>query len=80
MEWIALGVPRLLATIETGEVLSKTEAGRYASERFPKWRAVLEASLQQRHEPRPERIPVLAGMAPDVVSFGRRCIQVGLST
>jgi len=75
VEWIALGVPRLLATIETGQVLSKTEAGRYALDRFPEWRAVLEASLKQRLDPRPERIPVLAGMAPDVVAFGRRCIE-----
>ncbi len=79
MEWIALGVPRLVATIETGEVLSKTGAGRYALERFFQWRTVLDASLQQRHDPRPERVSVLAGMASDTVSLGRRWIEVGLS-
>lgn len=79
VEEIALGVPRLLASIATGDVLSKTEAGRDALERFPESSAVLEASLEQRRHPLPERLPVLAGMAPDVVAFGRRCIAVALS-
>ena len=78
VSWIALGVPRLLASIETGEVLSKTEAGRYALAQFPEWRSVLEASLEQRRAPRPEQIPVLAAMAPQVVAFGRRCLKVAL--
>ena len=79
VSWIALGVPRLLASIATGEVLSKTGAGRYALERFPEWHDVLEASLEQRRDPRPERIPALAALALDVVAFGRHCIEVALS-
>lgn len=77
--WISLGIPRLLASIEAGDVLSKTEAGQVALARFPEWRPVLEASLAQHHEPRDERLPVLAAMAPDAVAFGRRCIEVALA-
>jgi len=79
VEEIALGVPRLLVSLATGDVLSKTEAGRYALERFPESSGVLEASLEQRREPRAEHVPVLAGMAPEVVAFGRRGIEVALS-
>ena len=57
MSWISLGVPRLLVSTATGEVLSRTEAGRYALERFPEWWGVLEANLERsggrrRAEPR----------------------------
>lgn len=77
---IALGVPRLLVSIAAGEVVSKTEAGLYAREQFPEWAGVLDASVVQRADPRADRVPALAAKAPEVVTFGRRCIEVALST
>lgn len=74
----ALGIPRLLVSIETGTVVSKTAAGRVALARFPRYGRLLEASLRQRHDPRSELVPLLAAQAPDVVEFGRQCIEVAL--
>ncbi len=35
LEWVALGVARMLYTFETGDVTSKSGAGRWAAERIP---------------------------------------------
>ena len=49
-----LGAPRLHATLATGDVLSKEQAGEYALDTFPEWRAlILDALAYWRDEPRP---------------------------
>lgn len=79
VEWLTLGVPRLLASIETGRVMSKTAAGEYAVERFPEARDVLDASLEYRRDPRPELIAGLIDLVPAAIAFGRECIEAGLA-
>lgn len=35
--WLVLGAPRLHATLATGAVIAKSDAGRYAARHFPAW-------------------------------------------
>ena len=51
LEWVALGVARMLYTWETGEVLSKSAAGRWAAERAPDFAEMLLAAVHLRAEP-----------------------------
>ena len=46
MEWVALGVARMLRTFETGDVTSKSVAGRWAVERTPDHEAVLRRAVE----------------------------------
>jgi hypothetical protein len=46
--WIALGPPRLHATLATGEVISKTAAGTYAARLFPAHAALVDRCLAAR--------------------------------
>ncbi len=48
VRWIALGPTRLLATIETGEILSKTNAGAFAARRWPKYADLLRRAAASR--------------------------------
>ena len=44
--WGVLGVTRLHATIETGDILSKSAAGTYALETFPsRWSPIIQDAL-----------------------------------
>lgn len=44
--WGALGAPRLLHTIETGAIVTKEHAGRYALHRLgPRWHPIVEEAL-----------------------------------
>ena len=50
--WGVLGAPRLHATLATGEILSKEQAGEYAMDVFPDWRPlILDALAYWRGEP-----------------------------
>jgi hypothetical protein len=60
--WGVLGVSRQHYTVATGQITSKTGAGRYALGRFPtRWHGVIEEALSCRPEPvsapAPERAP-----------------------
>ena len=46
--WLALGAPRLHATLATGRIISKTEAGSYAAARWPLFAALLARCVQAR--------------------------------
>lgn len=48
MMWITLGPPRLVATIEQGRILSKTQAGEYAAQKWPEYAELIGRVLQFR--------------------------------
>lgn len=48
LEWVALGVARMLYTFETGDVTSKSAAGRWAAERVAGREAIFERAVAVR--------------------------------
>lgn len=56
--WSVLGVSRLHAMVATGSVVSKTAAGVYARDLFPRHRAIVDCALALRGG---ERAPFLGG-------------------
>lgn len=48
LEWVALGVARMLLTYETGDVVSKSAAGRWAAERIPGHEALFHRAVEIR--------------------------------
>ena len=65
LEWVALGVARMLFTFETGDVTSKSGAGRWAAERVPQHAEVFDRAVEVRASP--------GVVARDVLE---RCVQV----
>ena len=53
LEWVALGVARMLYTWETGDVASKTDAGAWAAGRAPDFADMLLAAVNLRAAPGP---------------------------
>ena len=53
LEWVALGVARMLYTWETGNVAAKSAAGAWAAERAPDFADMLLAAVSLRSEPGP---------------------------
>jgi len=51
LEWVALGVARMLYTFETGEVASKSGAGRWAAQRIPQHADVFDRAVAVRSSP-----------------------------
>ncbi len=51
LEWVALGVARMLYTWETGDVASKSGAGRWARSRLPEFEPVLTSAIRVREVP-----------------------------
>jgi hypothetical protein len=51
LEWVALGVARMLYTFETGDVTSKSGAGRWATERIPDYADVFTRAVEVRAVP-----------------------------
>jgi hypothetical protein len=51
LEWVALGVARMLYTWETGEVASKSAAGSWAARRVPDFAGMLLAAVDVRANP-----------------------------
>ncbi|HUS44169.1 MAG TPA: nucleotidyltransferase domain-containing protein [Ilumatobacteraceae bacterium] len=51
LEWVALGVARMLYTWETGDVTSKSAAGAWAAGRAPDFGEMLHAAVQLRATP-----------------------------
>ena len=51
LEWVALGVGRMLYTWETGDVISKSGAGVWAAESAPDFADMLIAAVNLRTEP-----------------------------
>lgn len=48
LSWGVLGVSRMAATLETGEIIGKSAAGEWAMRRWPEWEPVLLAALDER--------------------------------
>lgn len=46
--WTTLGVCRQLYTLETGDITSKSGAGRWAAKTYPQWKRVLEEAVRLR--------------------------------
>jgi hypothetical protein len=51
LEWVALGVVRMLYTWETGDVTSKSGAGRWGARRLPEFAPMLERAVESRGAP-----------------------------
>lgn len=51
LEWVALGVARMLYTYESGEVISKSDAGRWARSRAPEYEEMLTSAIRVRQMP-----------------------------
>lgn len=51
LEWVALGIARMLYTWETGDVISKSGAGRWAAARLPEFAEMLLAAVSLRADP-----------------------------
>jgi len=63
LEWVALGVARMLYTFETGEVTSKSGAGRWAAQRIPQHADVFDRAVEVRSSPSSVSREVLARCA-----------------
>jgi hypothetical protein len=50
LEWVALGIARMLYTWETGDVVSKSAAGRWAAE-LPSYPSVFDQAVERRAAP-----------------------------
>jgi hypothetical protein len=48
LSWGALGVSRMAATLETGEIVGKTAGGEWAMMRWPEWAPALLLALDER--------------------------------
>ena len=75
LPWCVLGVPRLHALLATGNIISKTTAGRHALATFPEWAPLITRCLQHRAGRFVEFTPADAKSA---VSFGRHVITSAL--
>jgi hypothetical protein len=51
LEWVALGIARMLFTFESGDVTSKSGAGRWAAERIPDHAAMFRRAVEVRARP-----------------------------
>jgi hypothetical protein len=63
LEWVALGVARMLYTFETGDVTSKSGAGRWAAERIPDHAEVFATAVEVRARRAPVGRDLLARAA-----------------
>ncbi|GAA1446440.1 aminoglycoside adenylyltransferase domain-containing protein [Leifsonia poae] len=73
VRWIALGPSRLVATMETGEILSKTEAAAFAAERWPEHAELLRRAVLDRSG---ERQEFTVGDARQAIELLRACVRV----
>ncbi len=80
LEWVALGVARMLYTWETGDVTSKSAAGRWAAVRAPDFADMLLAAVDLRAEPGPgDRAHLLDAVAFTEVVVEQACDTWGLT-
>ncbi|MGN7799112.1 aminoglycoside adenylyltransferase domain-containing protein [Leifsonia sp. 22587] len=73
---MALGPIRLVATIETGDVLSKTAAAAFAAERWPEHAELLERVVRDRAG---ERQEFTAADGREALTLLRKCVAVAES-
>jgi hypothetical protein len=76
VRWVTLGPIRLVATIETGEVLSKTAAASFAAGRWPEHADLLERAVRDRAG---ERQSFTVRDAREALALLRACVAVAES-
>jgi len=71
LTWVTLGPARLLITIDTGRVVSKTAGARYAAARWPEFADLIARAIRAR---RGEPETFTAADARQSVAMLRRCV------
>ncbi|WP_431220519.1 aminoglycoside adenylyltransferase domain-containing protein [Leifsonia xyli] len=71
VRWVAFGPIRMAATLETGEVLSKTAAASFAAERWPEHADLLDRVVRDRAG---ERQEFTAQDGREAVALLRKCV------
>jgi hypothetical protein len=71
IRWIALGPARLIATIETGEIVSKTKAAALAAQRWPAHSELLARAVSSRQG---ESVSFSASDAREALDLLDRCV------
>lgn len=71
LRWIALGPARLVATVERGLILSKTEAARFASRKWPEFQDLLSRAVASRAG---EEVKFTVNDARRAIDLLERCI------
>ncbi|GAA4668187.1 nucleotidyltransferase domain-containing protein [Frondihabitans cladoniiphilus] len=69
--WLALGPPRLLVTITTGEIVSKSAAATFAANRWPEFSDLLLRAVASRAG---DQITFTAGDARSAVALLEKCV------
>jgi len=72
VRWIALGPARLVATIERGQILSKTEAARFASRKWPEFGGLLSRTVASRAG---EDVAFTVADARRAIALLQRCVE-----
>ncbi|RJT90363.1 nucleotidyltransferase domain-containing protein [Cryobacterium melibiosiphilum] len=73
VRWIALGPARLVATIETGDVISKSASGAFAAERWPAHAEFLLRAVASRTG---EDIPFTVADARQALDLLDQCVEI----
>lgn len=73
VRWLALGPIRLVATMETGRILSKSDAARFAAERWPEHADLLERAVRDRAG---ERQAFTTADARQAIALLRVCVAL----
>ncbi|MGO4536315.1 nucleotidyltransferase domain-containing protein [Leifsonia sp. 2MCAF36] len=76
IRWVTLGPIRLVATMETGDVLSKTAAAAFAAERWPEHAELLERVVRDRAG---DRQVFTASDGREALALLRKCVAVAES-
>lgn len=76
IEWMSLGPARLLATVLTGRVVSKSDGGRFAADRFPGFTAHMKRVLDARIEPDASRTWTRNDLKRSL-DLALRCVELG---
>lgn len=76
VRWVALGPARLLATVQTGEIISKSAAAEFAAERWPEHADLLRRAVLDRSG---DRQRFVVADALQAVALLRACVAAAHS-
>jgi hypothetical protein len=76
VRWLALGPIRLVETMESGHIVSKTTAARIAAERWPEHAELLDRAVRDRAG---ERQEFTAADAREAIALLRACVALARS-
>ena len=77
VRWLALGPIRLVETMESGHIVSKTAAARAAAERWPEHADLLDRAVRDRAG---ERQDFTAADARQAIALLRECVNLAHDT